>query len=659
MPKMKKTASRKRSQIGRKHGFRTNNVHCYQNQTAIVVDNQAKRYVRLTKQTFDSRVTYEDSCLTLYDVDHTQNTNGVLRPNPDSPTLLDEMFDLDDSTTDVHPDLLVHKLYRPLDLQKMFNTEIRKHTVENPTCSGDLNIDAENSRKWGLGWSERLRCSKCAYVSNYYKLYEEMESNSRGRRAAAINFGLQCGLMSYSLSNNGMQFILLSAKIIPPSITAMQKQSNKVGKYVEDLNKSNMKEIREHLITENEICGNKNPKLTQIEGDCRYNNGLYNASTTPFQAGTQVTAIVAENNTTDKKIVGMFTGNKLCTKATQLRNNGLKVQCPNHEGHCTANLSEDESIGNEEKWTETVVREIQDTLNVSHFTGDGDSKSHKGVDKAQTNTGAVSHMRDTRHLAKSLKNHVYKAKFSANMFKGSNKSNLKNRFALSVRARCVAELKAAHKKYKSDMSKIKVKMPMTIQAIIFCFKGYCGHYCQKHSFVCHGNNHRSRNYLPPNYKVRMTSSDESLLHECILTFLGAESLELTKYLTNTQKSEAANKAFQTSNPKNITWVRNFPARVHHKVHSLNNGHVGSLLLKLQGAGISLPQGRKSSLLKQLRSVDRHNQAFKSKYVAKRRIQRAKSRQRKYDLHAAVHYESGMCNPLPQNLKSLSDHTYSC
>ena len=228
MPKKKKQVSRKRSQIGRKYGFRPNNVHHYQNQTAIVVDNQPKRYVRLTTQSFESRVTCEDSCLTLYDVDRTPNANGILRPNPDSPTLLEEMCDIDDSTSDIHPDLLAHKLYRPLDIQTMFNTEIRKHTIQNAICLGDLNIDAEHSRKWGLGWSERLKCTKCTYVSRYYKLYEEIEREGKGRRAAAINFGLQCGLMSYSLSNNGMHFILLSAKIIPRALLICKSKATKL-----------------------------------------------------------------------------------------------------------------------------------------------------------------------------------------------------------------------------------------------------------------------------------------------------------------------------------------------------------------------------------------------------------------------------------------------
>ncbi|KAH3718516.1 hypothetical protein DPMN_061321 [Dreissena polymorpha] len=42
-----------------------------------------------------------------------------------------------------------------------------------------------------------------------------------------------------------------------------------------------------------------------------------------------------------------------------------------------------EVIGNEEKWNEQVARKINTELNIASFTGDGDSKGHSGVDKAQ------------------------------------------------------------------------------------------------------------------------------------------------------------------------------------------------------------------------------------------------------------------------------------
>ena len=112
-----------------------------------------------------------------------------------------------------------------------------------------------------------------------------------------------------------------------------------------------MKKIRQTIVEENEMCGLSDPSLVNVESDARYNNPIYNSGTTPFQAGTQVVQTMIENNTRNKKIVSLFTGNKLCSVASRLRGKGIEVVCPNHEGHCTANLAEDATIGNEAEYS--------------------------------------------------------------------------------------------------------------------------------------------------------------------------------------------------------------------------------------------------------------------------------------------------------------------
>jgi hypothetical protein len=82
-----------------------------------------------------------------------------------------------------------------------------------------------------------------------------------------------------------------------------------------------------------------------------------------------------ENNTTDKKIVSLFTGNKLCNVASRLRGKGFNIICPNHDGLCTANLAEDAVIGNETVNSKKCAVEVSDYLKISHITTDGDSKA--------------------------------------------------------------------------------------------------------------------------------------------------------------------------------------------------------------------------------------------------------------------------------------------
>jgi hypothetical protein len=111
----------------------------------------------------------------------------------------------------------------------------------------------------------------------------------------------------------------------------MQKTSNQVSNRVEDINKESMKDIRAELVRNNRSYGLTNCNLVRVESDACYNNPLFSAGPTPFQVGTQVTYSMIENNTTDKKIVSLFTGNKLCNVASRLRGKGFNIICPNHE----------------------------------------------------------------------------------------------------------------------------------------------------------------------------------------------------------------------------------------------------------------------------------------------------------------------------------------
>jgi hypothetical protein len=55
----------------------------------------------------------------------------------------------------------------------------------------------------------------------------------------------------------------------------------------------------------------------------------------------------------------------------------------------------------------------------------------------------------------------------------NNKLNKKNRFALDIKARCVAELNQSFQVHNGELYKIKEQMPCIIETIIMCCKGYC------------------------------------------------------------------------------------------------------------------------------------------------------------------------------------------
>lgn len=643
---------RKRRLLSKNHGFQKGNVPA--NKGEVSPRKPVPKSVpvnRLTQDVFDSRVKIDEKGeMSTSNAAGIPSDMKILRPKP-AQTVINTCME----TTVPDPDNYTYKLLRPIDVERLWNNAI----LEHQDCTGYLKFDSQNSKQWGWGWSERLCCNTCQYVSGHYKLYEEEETKSRGRKRSTLNTAMQTALMGASVSNAAMIEICLTANIIPPSHTGLQNTANHVGEKIVEMNTESMNNIRRNLVEENRSLGLQDPECVNTEADGRYNNPLFSGERTPYQGATQVTYPICEQLSTKKKILSVFTGNKLCRKAEILRRQGRNIKCPDHEGLCTANVPEEAAIGNEETWATVVGEDISDSLKVLHHASDGDSKSFTGLRKSHP--GCAS-LKDTRHLAKGIKKKMLSQKFSPNMFrrhKGYTYGTLKSRLANDVKARCRAELIQAHKVHNGDIDKIKKHMPDTIEAMLMCYKGYCGDMCQRYSYCCKGErqDHWKRTFLPEGTVLSMTEEDEKYFKVCVDTFLSTECLEQTKLLTDTQKTEAFNRKLQKTNPKSVTWYRNFPSRVHTAVHMSNHGFADSTILRLRSVGSHITSG--SSVVRRLVSVNRRqicHRLRQKKLAYKKR--RGQLRIRRYLCHSRNRapvptYRSGMDNP-----PSVSDHTYS-
>ncbi|KAH3773759.1 hypothetical protein DPMN_175128 [Dreissena polymorpha] len=613
------------------------------------------KYVRLERSSFEARVAFNENILTFRDVDGSQTQAKPLRPRANGIRYVNMLRV--PASSKVHPDLLTNTVYVPALLQSMMSSENKKHRLRSDKCKGDLVIDGSASVKWGLGWRERLLCTRCKYVGKHYKLYNEVQSSTRGRKAAQINVGSQIGVASTSIGNTGFLRILNTTYIIAPSPLAMQKQANKVNTAMKSLNERSMCDIRKNLVAENAKIGQQDPTLVNVEGDTCYNNPIFKSDAIPFQAGTIAISTMCENNTKNKQNVGVLVSNKLCRTSSMLRNKGQPVQCPNHRGHCTANVSERESIGDKGKYNEVLGDLISHDIKISNFTCDGDSRAIQGVRKSHGHN--VGHLRDLRHLGNSLKRELNKAPFSKGMLKGHSKCNIRSRFALSVKARCIAELKAARKKLQGDIITLKKVMVNVISTIILCFNGYCGTSCAKYSYVCAGTNRQAKKFMPHNVKVKMVDSDQHVLRKCLEMVLGPAALDATKLLTTTQKCEAANRSYQAVNPKSVTFSRNCVGRIHGQVYKLNNGYANSVIAKTMELHANLTQG--SKVIKQLAYEDRNDLNRKrTSATIKARALRARTRNYRYKLHEELHYGKGISDPKPdfEGLPHLKHHKYA-
>ncbi|XP_041347196.1 uncharacterized protein LOC121367109, partial [Gigantopelta aegis] len=433
------------------------------------------------------------------------------------------------------------------------------------------------------------------HTSKKHKLYEEVTlPTARGQKAAQPNIGIHVGLMNTSVGITGFRDSLSAAGIPVGSKRGMQNSANYVGSKTVYINRQDMKERRSNLVRLNKLKGFTSDHKISVEGDCRYNNRLFGGnSSTPLQPATQAVYTIAENETPKKEIIGIYTANKLCKKAEILRSKGEKITCPDHGGKCTANLKTTDSIGNEGLYAEKCVKEFQvdeDKLNIGYFTTDGDSHATDGATRAQT--GSIENLRDTRHFSKSQQKAIEKVSFSLTMFPGKNKSDrqkVQRRFAIDIKQRCHLELDIAHRQLAGDITKIVRKMTYTIDSIVACVSGNCSTLCQRHSFVCSGRRIKAWKpaYLPADSVLKMKEGDKELLRKCLELRLGKTALLKTKLNTNTQKVESVNRAYTRTNPKQVTFYRNFEARIHSAAHMLNKGILKSTVTRCQLVGAPL------------------------------------------------------------------------
>ena len=379
----------------------------------------------------------------------------------------------------------------------------------------------------------------------------------------------------------GLRDCMMAMNIPAPCPSTMYQTANKVGKLVVEHSKKDLESHRQQLKEIKALRGLGDDTRVDIETDCCYNNEKYSGVfKTPFQAGTQVACVMAENVTGQKSIIGVVTKNKLCAKGAR---HGFKG--PNHPGHCSADLAQGETIGNEQQWAKEATMPILDAgLWVSHVTTDPDGKAGKGVQEAcrETNSNIPEHLMDTRHMSSNQRKKVNKETFSEDMLPGNTKAEkekMQKRLANNVTKRCEFEFQSSFDHHAGDVKLIQRDMKHFVPAILNCYQGE-HEMCRRMSYACRGNANNTwldtGPYLSKDFKLTCTDTDIDKLMSCIEFKLGENALKSTKLNTNTQKSEATVRSLRRSIPKPVTYTRNYKARIHAAVHSVNWGTAESI-----------------------------------------------------------------------------------
>lgn len=123
----------------------------------------------------------------------------------------------------------------------MFNDVNREHRKFNAACEGNFNFDYSAEEQRGLCWCEKVICDACKYKSQKYKLYTEVATQNKGRKAATANIGLNIGLTQNPIGPSSVRKLCLSSNIPAPSKCGMTKCAIKVCKGIETANISDMR----------------------------------------------------------------------------------------------------------------------------------------------------------------------------------------------------------------------------------------------------------------------------------------------------------------------------------------------------------------------------------------------------------------------------------
>lgn len=510
-------------------------------------------------------------------------------------------------------------------MQDLINNALKGHIAQSPSCTGDLKL--EKYSQFGVSSVWQLCCNTCDFVSLRQKMYIEEERLGPGVRGSSLNRSVGTAIAGTPIGPTVMSEILMKIGVDPGSLKSLSENHNKgCDKIVKEV-EAHLEETRKERLS--------GPRSLKTDSQYPTRPG---AIDTPKQSSNQ--AVTSTKDSETGLVVHVVTANKLCRRMSTMMINGEKPDCPDHAdgSKCTANLRMNKAIGDEgERFRETVKVLRKDGVEVQYVTADGDSKLGPVIQEEYGSK--VEHFRDTRHFSAAIKKAVANAKFSQKMFKAKKKvdrTSMQKRFAEDVRRRISFEFKTAVKatekmpddEKKSEMFALLTNKP---KIIVKCLNG---DHSECDAFICE-KWHKGRR-LQNTRLYKMTKSDRQKLHVIIERRLGEDGISKTWRNENTQACEALHRMYSKSCSKNVTYIRNYRARILSSVLVNNIGFDGSTALILQSIGHSICGNvmRKIKLREKQRQY--HLAYQKLAKVKKRRI---KKRDANWIIHA-IHGEQG-------------------
>lgn len=369
--------------------------------------------------------------------------------------------------------------------------------------------------------------------------------------------------------------------------------------------------------------------------------------------GTQAYAPLIENITHKKLPIAFSVASKHCSQAIALKKKGIVVECPHHDGSCTATWPENAPMSSVESHLASGNAAFLKHVKIDKLCTDNDSKIINGTRQVFPE---AEKMDCTVHVSRGQRRLIYRCPFSEAFYKSyrvGSKSNVNRIVVNAVAKRCTAELQKARAAVKVDADLLKA-INYSKENIVKCLSGNHTK-CRHTSFVCKGTRMTTKcilETLPEQRWLVLSEKDKCVMLKLLEYKLCPDMVLRQRDLLNTNKSEATHLRVFKSLPKSNTWVRNYEGRAHSAIHSASGGMTKSLREINEIMGV--PMNPQSDIV--LQKIDQRDAYLAGcKKSHRYKVRRKYVSQRKEHLKCAYSagYKSGMMHPTVRK-----DHDYS-
>ena len=505
-------------------------------------------------------------------------------------------------------------------LMGAINTFMRAHLTH--TNCDDLEVDMVELQPWGLFTSVKFICKRCNYKSTHRdKLYEEVSTNKRGRKAASGN--LRLALLNQDMTIGPTEVQLLFAAVgLHVNITNLQKTAVKVSEITETLARRDMAKWLEYAVDIYKARGVANENHISAEFDVLYHAMNRSNSHCPGQAASSATALCVETVTPGKKVIEFEHFNRVCTRGSNLRANDIPAVC----GHaaskrhhsCTANIPPGQIIREYDMAHRIAQRLKNEGKSVTHLVSDSDAKGRDAfidVNNTDSSLPQMTWYKDPSHASRNMRRrisiHSVAGKFFGRRKDGQEwsyieKEECRKALALDVPKRVSLTLSNMRMYYKGDTSKMAKNVEAIVDHMVNCYGGVHGH-CSTSRLAqltgCSGSSagkcwfNRSHVLKAQGVcSLSLTSKNWIFLKSVIGMKLSKENLGYFARGETSSKCEATNKGVNKSYAKNRNYWRTGAGRISSAILRINNGFLESTYMKFREMMVPLPANSQGAIV---------------------------------------------------------------